>query len=401
MRLFTDVSSRVADPWLRRAFTLAEKGRGTTSPNPVVGCVIVADGEVVGEGFHERAGGPHAEVLALGAAGGRARGATAYVTLEPCNHTGRTPPCTDALMASGVTRVVIGMLDPNPRVAGGGAEVLRSAGMEVVVAEDPTPFAIQNEAWSAVASTGDPTGTARPFVRAKVALSLDGRAALVEGERASITGEAGARVTRSLRERADAVLVGAATAIADDPALTVRNGSGALASRQPLRVVLCGSVAPPAQSKLFTDEAARTLVLAPGAAAAEIRAALPRHVEVVEYERGEGLTSALRALGESGVVDLLVEPGPRLFTALWEERLIDELVTVHAGGMAGRDAPVLFGGTPDRGTDGSCTLAHEMTPLETGLVGDVAVVVWRPAASVSGRPTDLQNWTSPSEAQGR
>ncbi len=377
MRLFSDVSERIADPWLRRAFSLAENGRGRTSPNPVVGCVIVRDGALVGEGFHERAGGPHAEVVALDATGVNARGATVYVTLEPCSHRGRTPPCTDALLSAGVARVVVGMLDPNDTVRGGGAETLRSAGLCVDVATDPSPFEIQNDAWLASLSNG------RPFVRVKVALSLDGRPALRAGQRASITGVSGADVTRLLRQRADAVLVGGATIVADDPALTARDPAGVPDERQPLRVVLVREHIPPGTARVFADGAARTVVLAPDTRAGNVRETLPPAVETIEYEAGDGIAGALRRLLRLGVVDVLVEAGPRLLTALWESALIDELIVVQAGGMAGRDAPALFAGSPDAERAASAALAHVLRPLESGIVGDVAVTVWRPGTTSS------------------
>ncbi len=257
VRLFSDVSLRVSDPWLRRAWTLAEAGRGTTSPNPLVGCVLVRNSEVVGEGFHERAGGPHAEAAALAAAGASARGATAYVTLEPCAHHGRTPPCTDALLEAGVARVVVGMRDPNAAVTGGGAEILRSSGIEVTFADDPTPFAIQNEAWLASLKTG------RPFLRVKLAVSLDGHPALVAGRRASITGASGATLTRLLRQRADAVLVGGSTTAIDDPQLTARNEDGVLDARQPVRIVFVREELPPQDASVFRDPSAASVLLTP------------------------------------------------------------------------------------------------------------------------------------------
>ena len=285
---------------------------------------------------------PTPRVVALQAAGAAARGATAYVTLEPCTHQGRTPPCTDALTQAGVARVVMGMRDPNETVAGGGAELLRSRGVDVSFAEDPTPFLIQNEAWLAALWSG------RPFVRAKVALSLDGRPALEPGRRASITGVHGATVTRRLRARADAVLVGGATVTADDPALTVRDSEEGLGARQPVRVVLVRESMPPADSAVFDDGRARTILLAPKPLATMAARSYPRSLEVATYEPDEGLLGALRALIEAGIVDLLVEPGPRLFTALWQDGLIDELIVVHAGGVAGPSAPALFlGDGPD------------------------------------------------------
>jgi len=373
MRLFDDVAPRVADPYLRRALELAEHGRGATSPNPAVGCVIVRDGAVVGEGFHPRAGEPHAEVFALSRAGGSARGATAYVTLEPCNHHGKTPPCVDALIAAGVARVVVGMPDPDP-VASGGTERLRAAGVEVAFADDPRPFQEINEGWLKRIATGV------PLVTAKVALSLDGHPGLDAGVRSSITGTSGAMLTRELRRRVDAVLVGSATVVADDPELTVRDATGARAEHQPLRVVLVHRTLPPRDSRLFTDGLAPTLVLVSDDFADDAALGmLPGPVLVERFAADRGLMGALAVLGSRGVSDVLVEPGPRLMGALWAEAdLPDVLVTASAGGMAGDRAPALFTGAADREDQ---TLVRRMKPVETGIVGDVSVTVWRPSGA--------------------
>jgi len=368
MRLFSDVSQLVRDPWLRYACHLAERGRGTTSPNPLVGCVIVVDDVAVGEGYHAYAGGPHAERVALDAAGEAARGATVYVTLEPCAHEGRTPPCVPALLEAGVSRVVIGMLDPNPQVAGGGADALREAGVEVQVAEDSAPFAAQNEAWLLFVREG------RPYVRVKTALSLDGHPALDAGHRAYITGVAGAEVTRVLRSRADAVLVGSSTVAVDDPALTVRDAEGVLAERQPIRVVLARHDAPPVTSRVFTDGVARTIVLLSDDAPVDPDALVGRGIQVVTYPAGDGILGALESLADLGVMDLMVEAGPHLFSSLWSAGLVDEAIVVTAGGMAGPDAPPLFLGEAERSTD---RLTHSMHALEAGVVEDVAVSVWQ------------------------
>jgi diaminohydroxyphosphoribosylaminopyrimidine deaminase/5-amino-6-(5-phosphoribosylamino)uracil reductase len=364
LRLFSDASSRVIDPFLRRAFVLAESGRGTTSPNPVVGCVIVREGVVVGEGFHERAGGPHAEVVALLHAGERARGATAYVTLEPCNHTGRTGPCTAALTEAGVSRVIVGMPDPNPEVEGGGAVALRQGGIDVVFAEDPTPFEEQNEAWLHWMRSG------RPWLQAKVALTLDGRTAAASGVRTRITGEGAASVTSRLRAAADAVLVGAATVASDDPALTARDAAGASLARQPLRVVLARGAAPAHDRKVFTDGAARTLLLAEKGSGITP----PSGVAFQEYPADDGIRGALEALGERDVTRLLVEPGPRLFSALWDADLIDELVLAQAGGVLGAQAAALYGGALHHGAE---HVVARMRPVEAGIAGEDVVTVWR------------------------
>ena len=238
---------------LERALELAERGRGGTHPNPVVGAVLVREGEVVGEGWHTEAGGPHAEVVALRAAGERARGATLFCTLEPCSHHGRTPPCADALLAAGVARVVAGAVDPFPSVSGRGLERLRAGGVEVEVAEGELGFRAraQNEAWRTWIARG------RPFVTYKAAVTLDGRVTL-PGSR-WISGEASRRLVHELRAHSDAVAVGMGTARADRPRLTARDVG---AVRQPRRLVFGrGPLPAGSQLELLTgpleDELAR------------------------------------------------------------------------------------------------------------------------------------------------
>ena len=371
MRLFTDVAARISDPFLSRAYTLAKSGRGTTSPNPMVGCVIVSDGVVVGEGFHQHAGGPHAEIVALTAAGHEARGATAYVTLEPCNHFGRTPPCSSALIEAGVAAVVIGMPDPSAE-AGGGASTLREAGIEVLFAEDPAPFLLQNEAWLHYLHVG------RPYVHVKVALSLDAHSTSASGVRAQVSGAGGAEVTMRLRSAADVVLVGASTARIDDPALTVRDPQfGAPVSRQPLRVVLARKDVPDAS--LFHDGLGESRALVP------VSVSVPDGVSALRYHAtghsSADLCAAFVALGETGVRRVLVEAGPTLFGALWEAGLIDELTLVHAGGVFGAGAPALFGGGGEFAGAVSAPVDRldvRMRAVEAGIIMDDAVTVWVP-----------------------
>lgn len=366
-RLFGDAYSRVSDPMLRRACELAELGRGSSWPNPLVGCVIVRDGSVVGEGFHERAGGPHAEVAALQAAGEAARGAVAYVTLEPCSHQGRTPPCAPALARAGVTRVVIGMPDPNP-LASGGAAFLRDAGIEVEFAGDPAPFEELNREWLHHLRTG------RPFVRVKVALTLDGHATLVGGLRSELTGEAARWLTMRLRGMSDAVVVGTTTVAIDDPSLTVRDPEGRPAPRQPRRVILSRTELPDPGARLFRDGHGQATVVLPEETgpAAGLDGTDAR---ILTYPIADGLDGAFRALGEDGVVSALVEAGPRLLGALDEAALIDEMVLYHAGGFAGPGAPPLL--VAESQGDPS-TLARTYRAFDAGTVGDDAVTVWRP-----------------------
>lgn len=376
MSLFSDDASAIPDPFLRRAFALAMQGRGSVSPNPMVGCVIVQDGVVVGEGYHERAGAPHAEASALAAAGERARGATAYVTLEPCTHYGRTPPCSTALIKSGVAAVVIGMRDPNMSVSGGGAKALEAAGISVTFAADEAPFVSLNEAWLHRLATG------RPWVRVKLALTLDGRPALHASRRARITGAGGSSVMMELRTAATAVGVGAATLRVDDPLLTVRDAENRTAVRQPLRVVLSRTSVPSPTARVFSAGDTPTLVVtSDGADRAALGAVEHAGAEVLTYRYADGIGGALRALAERDVDDILIEAGPTLASALWSSRLIDELVVIHAGGMGGNAAPPLFMGGSDA-RDGD--LVPFMRAVEAAVRGDDAITAWRPRAQAGG-----------------
>lgn len=375
MSLFTDDASVINDPFLARAMRLAEGARGGTSPNPMVGCVIVRDGVVVGEGRHERAGGPHAEVNALEAAGEAARGAIAYVTLEPCNHYGRTPPCAAALVKAGVSEVVIGMADPNREVSGGGAQALTAAGVTVRFAEDDAPYRRLNEGWLTRLDKG------RPFVTVKLALSLDAKPALLVGRRAHITGPGGNAVTMRLRSRASAVAVGAATAAVDDPALTVRDESGCPTGRQPLRVILARTSVPRPGLQVLTDGLGpAVLVVSDRVAETALEPFTRCGGTVVRYAYADGVAGSLKALGDAGVNDVLVEAGPALATALYSAGLIDELVVVTAGGMAGNAAPPAYLGAADAQAG---NLVARYVATEAAVSGEDAVTVWRPRA-VSG-----------------
>jgi diaminohydroxyphosphoribosylaminopyrimidine deaminase/5-amino-6-(5-phosphoribosylamino)uracil reductase len=366
-RHFGDPYAVVADPHLRRACELAELGRGTTAPNPVVGCVLVRDGEVVGEGWHERAGGPHAEAAALTAAGDKARGATAYVTLEPCAHVGRTPSCADALVRAGVSHVVAGIPDPTP-LAAGGATTLRRAGIDVVFADDAKPFHELDLEWIHRQRTG------RPFVRVKIALTLDGRPTLAAGARSALTGEAARDFTMRLRTHADSVLVGAGTVAVDDPALTVRDADGTTAARQPRRFVLTRTEQPTPDRRMFHDGLGAVSVLLPDSLELDETLSVAGAI-AVPYETEDGLDGVMAALAAADVVSLLVEAGPSLFTSLMEGGLVDELVLIHAGGLGGEEAPALFAGMQQ---DDPSTLVRPLRAVEAAVIGDDAVTVWRP-----------------------
>jgi diaminohydroxyphosphoribosylaminopyrimidine deaminase/5-amino-6-(5-phosphoribosylamino)uracil reductase len=335
------------EAWMARAVGLAEGGRGTTSPNPMVGTVLVRDGRVVGEGFHLAAGRPHAETVALEAAGALAGGATCYVTLEPCAHQGRTPPCADALVAAGVARVVAAVVDPDPRVAGAGLERLRTAGIEVTVGVGAEAATGQNAAYLTHRRLG------RPRVTLKAAASLDGKVAAPDGTSQWITGPAARSDGHRLRAEADAVCVGAGTALADDPRLTVRLPGHR--GRQSLRVLVDAVGRVGAGGHLFDGEAPTLVATTTAAPAAAVDAWEAAGAEVLvckQAPEGVDLDDLTQALGERGVLELLVEGGPRLQASLWAAGLADRLIWYLAPlAIGGQGAPGLLGG------DGAATLA--------------------------------------------
>ena len=326
---------------MRSALEIAAGGVGWVSPNPLVGCVIVQDGEVVGRGYHQRFGGPHAEVHALREAGSLARGAVLYVNLEPCCHTGKTPPCVDAVLQAQVGRVVVAMRDPNPRVDGGGCSRLESAGVEVTVGVCEAEARRLNEAFIKYITTR------RPFVTSKSAITLDGKIATRSGASRWITGAAARAAGHQLRHANDAILVGIGTVLQDDPQLTTRLPGQRGAN--PLRIVVDSTLrlAPRAQ---VADVAAdrRTLVATTEQAAdAKMRALRERDVEVIQLPTcGDGRVNldALGALlGQRGVASVLVEGGAVLTAALLRQRLIDKMVFFVAPKIIGGDGISVFG----------------------------------------------------------
>jgi diaminohydroxyphosphoribosylaminopyrimidine deaminase/5-amino-6-(5-phosphoribosylamino)uracil reductase len=327
------------EAWMARAVALAEHGRGRVSPNPMVGAVLVRDGRVVGEGFHEAAGRPHAEAMALAAAGPAAAGATCYVTLEPCAHHGRTPPCADALVAAEVTRVVAAVPDPDPRVDGAGLARLRAAGVAVTVGAGAEVAEDQNAAYLTHRRLG------RPRVTLKAAASLDGKVAAPDGTSQWITGPAARADAHRLRGEADAVLVGAGTALADDPRLTVRLPGWA--GRQRLRVLVDAAGRVGTGGRLFDGEAETLVATTPAAPATAVDAWKAAGAEVLicaEDPAGVDLHELARALGERRVLELMVEGGPRLQASLWAAGLADRLVWYLAPlAIGGQAAPGLLG----------------------------------------------------------
>jgi diaminohydroxyphosphoribosylaminopyrimidine deaminase/5-amino-6-(5-phosphoribosylamino)uracil reductase len=310
---------------MRLALAEAERGRGRTSPNPIVGAVVVRAGQVIARGHHERAGQPHAEVNALRAAGRRARGADLYVTLEPCNHFGRTPPCTDALIEAGVRRVVIGMSDPNPQVAGGGAIKLRRAGLRVAMGVLGDECRAANEAWIKLVVSGV------PWIVLKAAVTLDGMLAASSGDSHWVTSAPARALVHRYRDELDAVLVGVGTALADDPQLTARLPD----ARNPQRVVVdSGLRLPPSARVLPAIVACRR-----DAPAARARALERRGAELLRCRSsraGIDLGDLFEKLGARGIASVLVEGGAAIHGSLLAARLWDELRLFVAPKVLGR-----------------------------------------------------------------
>jgi len=325
---------------MAHALSLAERGRYTTSPNPRVGCVLVRDGQIVGEGFHARAGGPHAEVHALRQAGERARGATAYVTLEPCSHVGRTPACAPQLAEAGVARVVTAMSDPNPLVAGRGHRLLREAGVEVSEAIAPAAARALNPGFVSRMERG------RPWVTVKLAQSLDGRSALASGESQWITGAAARRDVQFLRARQCAVLSGIDTVLTDSARLNVRLSADELGIegevRQPVRVVLDSGLRLPPFAAIFDAPGPIWIYTRDATEGVQHEALVQREATLIEAPSAAGLGMDLEFiladLAAREVNEVLVEAGAKLAGAFVAAGLCDELVVYQAPVLLGHQA---------------------------------------------------------------
>lgn len=331
---------------MRRALSLAARARGRTSPNPMVGAVVARGGRIVGEGYHRRAGAPHAEVHALKAAGPLARGAVLYVTLEPCGRfPKRTPPCTDAIVASGVTRVVIAMRDPNPSVRGRGVRQLRRAGLDVTVGVLAAEARRLNDAYLAWVTTG------RPFVTLKFAATLDGKIATASGESRWITGLQARRYTHRLRAEADAVLVGVGTVLKDDPRLTARLASG---RRDPHRIVVDERLALPLDARVLQPRPGSTTYVATIAGAPSARRrrieALGATVLIAASRSGlVDLEDVMRQLGARGITSVLIEGGAEINASALRAGLVGKVIVILAPAlMGGRDAVSAIGGPSPR-----------------------------------------------------
>lgn len=366
-----DHTSDLDRRYMGRALELASRGWGRVHPNPLVGAVVVRDGEVVGEGWHAEYGAPHAEVAALAVAGERARGATLYVTLEPCAHHGKTPPCTDAVIEAGIARVVFALADPND-AASGGAERLRRAGIEVVSGIYEDEARVQNAIFIHNVTR------ARPFLALKFALSLDAKLSRTPGRPTRITGPEANSETHRIRAGYDAIMVGIGTALADDPLLTVRGSI--VPRRHPTRVIVDTEARLPTGARLFDDlETAPVVVMTAEDSPAQRRADLERRgARVLTVPRGrEGgvdLTRAVERLGEEGIRSIFSEGGARLGSALLREDLADRLYLFYAPTIFGDGAvsafPGVFGDGPEWRREGFDVFGKDLLMVLGRVSGD-------------------------------
>lgn len=326
--------------YMRMALRLAEKAKGRTSPNPMVGAVLVKKGKVIARGYHHKAGTAHAEAIALGKAGSAAKGSTLYVTLEPCTHTNkRTPPCCPLVIESGVKRVVVAMIDPNPHVSGGGIRKLRTAGIELVTGVLEEEAKKLNEAFVKHVTTR------KPFVTLKIAQTLDGRIATASGESKWITGEQARREGHRLRDTHDAILVGINTVLKDDPSLTTRIPRG----RDPIRVIVDSTLRIPLKAKVLTQQSpARTIIATVSTVKQKIAALEKAGAIVVRTKSRQGrvdLHDLMRKLGQLDIMSVLVEGGSEINSSALVARIVDKVVIFLAPLlMTGRDSVCSIGG---------------------------------------------------------
>jgi len=321
--------------YMEQALALARLALGQVSPNPAVGAVLVKNGEVVGQGYTQPPGGPHAEIVALEQAGKAARGSTLFVTLEPCAHQGRTPPCTRALIKAGVKQVHIAMIDPNPLVAGRGKAELEAAGIATTVGQLDEQAQVQNEAYVKHITTG------LPFVTVKFATSLDGKIATYTGDSKWISSEESRQYAHNLRYMHDAIMCGANTVIADDPHLTIRcsGGRGGTVRRQPLRVVVDGRGRTTTAARLFREQGETLLAFGRTPTAAEHECFAELQTEVMEFPSDDGhidLRELMCRLGQREITSVMVEGGGILIGSLFDQGLVDKVVAFIA--------PVIIGG---------------------------------------------------------
>ena len=365
---------------MRRAVELARGVRGTTSPNPAVGAVVVKDGVVVGCGATQPPGQAHAEIGALQQAGGQSRGATLYVTLEPCCHWGRTPPCTGAIIEAGISKVRTAAIDPNPLVAGRGLSQLREASIDVLLEDGVEGVRELYEGFAKHINTG------LPFVTVKFAMSLDGKIATRTGDSKWVTGTAARGLVQQMRRRADGILVGVGTVLADDPLLTARDPAGLPSERQPLRAVLDSACRTPPAARLLGQPGTTVVYVTKGAAAEgrdRLEAAGAQVVPLAADETGKvRVEDALADLGSRGVVDLIVEGGGTVLGSFFDQGLVDKVYAFIA--------PVIIGGanaaSPVEGL-GARIMGDALRVEEAGLVsiGDDWLIVGYPCGPVDGK----------------
>jgi diaminohydroxyphosphoribosylaminopyrimidine deaminase/5-amino-6-(5-phosphoribosylamino)uracil reductase len=342
---------------MRAALRLARKGLGRTSPNPAVGAVIVRNGKIIASGYHKRAGSDHAEIEALAKIGGRGKkNDTLYVTLEPCNHHGRTPPCTEAILGSGIKKLVVGMRDPNPKVSGGGCEFLVEKGVEVRTGILETACRRLNEAFLKFVTTG------RPFVVAKSALTMDGWTGTATGHSRWVTNEKSRQFAHRLRDRLDGVLVGVGTVLADDPMLTTRLKKGV--GRDPVRIIVDTDLKIPDEAKVLNRDSSALTLIAVGAHVPpeRLRRVEKSGVLVLTCPTNEGridLTALMDILGGMDIASLLVEGGSAIMGSMIRERLVDKFYIFKAPKiLGGNDGIPMSSGPGPREMNGCLKIKH-------------------------------------------
>jgi diaminohydroxyphosphoribosylaminopyrimidine deaminase/5-amino-6-(5-phosphoribosylamino)uracil reductase len=349
---------------MREALALALKGRGKVSPNPLVGAIVLKEGRVVGRGYHDGCGKPHAEVNALSEAGNAARGATMYVTLEPCHLWGRTPPCTDAMIKAGISRVIVATKDPNPSVSGAGIETLKKAGVEVEVGLMEKEARRMNESYFKFMSTG------LPFIILKIAMTLDGKIAAKDGSSKWITGDAAREHVQSIRKGVDAILAGIGTVLADDPSLTVRD---APCERKPKRIILDSRLRIPPNAKVL-DGSAPSVVATTAASPPQLK-----NVDIWPLESDASgrvsLDHLLKRAAEENITSILVEGGSDVFSSFLRERKVDKFMIFLAPKIMGSGLDAFSGFTARRLED-----AFSLDITDVNVIGNDLVVVAYPRA---------------------
>jgi diaminohydroxyphosphoribosylaminopyrimidine deaminase/5-amino-6-(5-phosphoribosylamino)uracil reductase len=359
---------RMHEKFMRRAIALAQKGVGKTVPNPAVGCAIVSNGAIVGEGWHKKAGTPHAEINALQMAGKRARNADVYVTLEPCAHYGKTPPCADALIAAGVARVFVGMVDPNPKVCGKGIAKLRNAGISVTTGILPDACRKLVEPFIKHVTTG------LPYVIFKSAVTLDGKTATIDGDSKWISSDKSRRLVHKLRAKVDAIMVGVGTILADNPLLTARTPKG----RDPDRIIVDSRLRTPLDSRIIElHSEARTIIATCSDDISRIKEFTSRGVAVLRCRSRNGhvdLQDLMVRLGEQGVQSILIEGGSILAGAALRDGLIDRIMIFIAPRILAGEGKGLFAGV------GAATIASaiKLEQMKVSKVGDDLLIEGKP-----------------------